>query len=84
MPIDEEEVMMTGASSKDKLLVSSQDKVAIVACTVSTSRSTTVLTSTTGTAGSEAADGLLISNLETTFIELGVASTSYSISNPQR
>lgn len=55
---------MSGASSEDVLQTSSQQPVTDEGSTVNVSRSTPLLKLIKGNSGSEAADGLVISSLE--------------------
>lgn len=69
---------MTGVSSGEQLLVSSQERVAGEGKTLEANCSTTVLKPPTGTSRSEAAYGLVISSFEST-----AENTRHNTPNPK-
>lgn len=78
----EEAVVLPNHSSEDELLASSQETIAVEDSRINVIRSNTVMKPTTGTFGSEAADGLVALSLESTVVKLCVTSTSRS--TPQK
>lgn len=78
----EEEVLISGASLL-KELESSQETVAFEVSTAGVSRSIYVLEEIAGSSGSEMADRLAVSSLETTISKLNIVNTSHRNLTPK-